>query len=199
MKNGINLIPEEILRARLIRRVRYGLVAFGVFYAVVLGIVFAAQRMEINEKRIELAEVETRQQKLLSSGARLSELGRKLADIKRLEVELTQRINASSGLSGKKVAWAHVLKRLSSDVPGGVWLRGISTSDADTALKRVRLTGSAVSNRPVAEFISALENSGLYKDLSLTYTQKREAATGAVYDFELYMDLKRTEETVHDW
>lgn len=199
MKTSINFIPEDILRARLIKKVRAALVSFGVFYAIVLGGVFAAQRMDISEKRAGLSTIEAMEAELFSKDAHHAELGRKLADIKRVETELTQKISAASGLSGKKVAWAHVLKRLSSDVPEGVWLRAISTSETDGALKRLRVAGSAVSNGPVAEFLSALENSGLYKDLSLTYTQKREASKGPVYDFELFMDLKRTEETVHDW
>lgn len=199
MKNGVNLIPEDVTRARLLKKVRSYLVAFGVFYAVLLGVVLAAQRMDIGEKKAQFAKIEAREAELLSSGAKQAELGRRLADIKRVEAEITQKINAASGLSGKRVAWAYVLKKLSADIPEGVWLRGISTSETDGALKRVRVTGSATSNRPVADFISSLENSGIYKDLSLTYTQKREGANGAVYDFELYMDLKRTGETVHDW
>lgn len=199
MKNGINLIPDDVVRERLVRKVRTGLVVFGVFYAVVLGGVYAAQRMDLNAKKASLSEVESRGASLFSKDAHHAELGKKLAEVKRLETELTQKISAAAGLSGKKVAWAHVLKRLSADVPEGLWLRVVSTSETDSALKRLRVAGSALSNRPVAEFISALESSGLYKDLSLTYTQKRESASGTVYDFELFMDLKRTAETVHDW
>lgn len=199
MKNGINLIPDEIKQARLIKKVRAGLIAIGIVYVAVLGLVFVGQRIEIKSKNATLSDIEAKRDALLSSGARQADLGRKLADIRRAEGELTQRLNATAGLSGKKIAWAHVLKRLSTEMPEGVWLRGISTSEAVSALKRVRLTGSATSNRPVAEFISALENSGLFTDLSLTYTQKREHPSGSVYDFELYMDLKKTGETVHDW
>ncbi|MBI2400841.1 MAG: PilN domain-containing protein [Deltaproteobacteria bacterium] len=199
MKNGINLIPDEIKRARLIKKARTGLIATGVVYVAVLGLVFAGQRMEINDRKADLSAVEAKRDSLLSSGTRQADLGRKLADIRRAEAELTQRLNATAGLSGKKIAWAHVFKRLSAEMPEGVWLRGISTSEAGAALKRVHITGSATSNRPVAEFISALENSGLFMDLSLTYTQKREQSSGSVYDFELYMDLKKNGETVHDW
>lgn len=199
MKNGINLIPDEIKRARLIKKARAGLIATGVAYVAILGLVFAGQRMEIKNRNAALSAIEAKRDLLLSSGARHADLGRKLADIRRAEGELTQRLNATAGLSGKKIAWAYVLKRLSSEMPEGVWLRGISTSEAGSALKRVHITGSATSNRPVAEFISALENSGLFMNLSLTYTQKREHPSGAVYDFELYMDLKKTGETVHDW
>lgn len=199
MKNGINLIPDEIMRARLVKKARAGLVIIGVVYLAILALVFAGQRLEIKNRKAARSDIEAKRAALLSSGARQADLGIKLADIRRAESELTQRLNATAGLSGKKVAWAYVLKRLSQEMPEGVWLRGISTSEAGSALKKIHLTGSATSNRPVAEFISALESSGVFMDLSLTYTQKREHPSGPIYDFELYMDLKRTEETVHDW
>ena len=199
MKNGINLIPDEIRTQRLAKKVRTGLVAFVALYAALLGFVFAGQRAEINEKRDALSAVEAQRDSLLTSGARHIDLGRQLSEIKKTEAARTQRLSATAGIEGKRIAWAYVFKRLSQEVPEGVWLRSITTSEADTALKRLRLTGSATSNRPIAAFISALESSGLFKDLSLTYTQKREHKSGPVYDFEVYMDLKKTEDTVHDW
>ena len=149
--------------------------------------------------RPALSAVEAQRDSLLTSGARHIDLGRQLSEIKKTEAALTQRLSAAAGVDGKRIAWAYVFKRLSQEVPEGVWLRSITTSEADTALKRLRLTGSATSNKPIAAFISALESSGLFKDLSLTYTQKREHKSGPVYDFEVYMDLKKTEDTVHDW
>ncbi|MBI2400266.1 MAG: hypothetical protein HYV23_04305, partial [Deltaproteobacteria bacterium] len=89
MKNGINLIPDEIKRARLIKKARTGLIATGIVYVAVLGLVFAAQRMEITDKKAALSAVEAKRDSLLSSGTRQADLGRKLADIRRAEAELT--------------------------------------------------------------------------------------------------------------
>lgn len=199
MKNGIDLVPAEIKRERLVKKTRAVLTAVGVLYLAALGALFTLQRMEIKNKSAELSAVEAKRDSLLASGTRQAEFGRRLAEIKKSEAALTQRINATAGLSGKKIAWAFVFKSLAADVPEGLWLRGISTSEAASALKRVRLTGSATTNRAVAGFISALENSGLFTGVTLVYTQKREHPSGHIYDFELYMDLKRTEDTVHDW
>lgn len=198
MKNGIDLVPAEIKRERLIKKARAVLIAVGLLYLGVLVVLFTLQRMEIKDKSAGLSAVEAKMVSLTASGARQAELAGRLAEIRKAEAVLTQRINATAGLSGKKIAWAFVFKSLAADVPEGLWLRGLSTSEAASALKRVRLTGSATSNRVVAGFISALESSGLFTDVSLTYTQKREHPSGQVYDFELYMDLKKTEDTVHD-
>jgi Tfp pilus assembly protein PilN len=199
MKNGIDLVPAEINRERLLKKARAFLVAAGIMYLAVLGMIFTLQSIEIKNKSAELSAVEAERDSLLAGGARQAELAGRLAEIRKAQAALTQRINATAGLSGKKIAWAFVLKSLAADVPEGVWLRAVSTFEAASALKRVRLTGSATSNRVVAGFISTLESSGLFAGVNLTYTQKREHPSGQVYDFELYMDLKRTEDTVHDW
>jgi Tfp pilus assembly protein PilN len=199
MKNGINLVPCEIKRERLMKKARAVFIGFALLYLSVLVVLLTLQRMEIKDKSAGLSALEAKRDSLLAGGARQAELAGRLAEIRKGEAVLTQRINVTTGLSGQKIAWAFILKSLAADVPEGLWLRGISTFEAASALKRVRLTGSATSNRVVAAFISALESSGLFTGVSLTYTQKREAPPGLVYDFELYMDLKRTEDTVHDW
>ncbi|CAG1066282.1 hypothetical protein BAC1_01890 [uncultured bacterium] len=199
MKNGIDLLPEEIKLERFMKKARAILIVAGFLYLAALAAILTLQRMEINDKSAGLTALEAKRDSLLASGARQTELGLRLAEIRKTEAVLAQRINATAGLSGKKIAWAFILKSLAADVPEGLWLRGISTSEASTALKKVRLTGSATSNRVVAGFISSIESSGLFTGVSLTYTQKREHQSGHVYDFELYMDLKRTENTVHDW
>jgi Tfp pilus assembly protein PilN len=199
MKNGIDLVPDEIKRERLMKKARAILIVAGFLYLAALVALFTFQRMEIKDKSAALSALQAKRDSLLTSGARQAELAGRLAEIRKAQAVLTQRVNATAGLSGKKVAWAFILKNLAADVPEGLWLRGISTFEADSALKRVRLKGSATSNRVVADFISSIENSGLFTGVSLTYTQKKEDPSGLVYDFELYMDLKRTEATVHDW
>jgi Tfp pilus assembly protein PilN len=199
MKNGIDLVPAEIKRERLMKKARAIFIAIGLLYLAVLVVFLTLQRMEIKDKSARLSALEAERDSLLASKARQAEHAGRLAEIRKAQAVLTKRINATAGLSGKKIAWAFILKNLAADVPEGLWLCGLSTSEAASALKRVRLTGSATSNRVVAGFISALEGSGLFTEISLTYTQKRENQSGQVYDFELYMDLKRTEDTVHDW
>lgn len=198
MKNGIDLIPGEVKKERMKKKARLIAAIAGALYLASLVLIMAAQRTGINERKEALAAIEARRDELLKGKAR-GDLGGRLAAAREAETELAARVNAMASVTVRKIAWSHVLKRLSAEVPEGVWLRSVSTSDADDAFKRVRLSGSATSNRPVAMFISGLENSGVFTGVSLTYTQKREQTEGAVYEFELYMDLKKTEETSHDW
>lgn len=195
MKNGINLIPDEVRKERLMKKARSLAAVAAALYLAALLSVIGLQRSWIKEKAGELAAIEARRDELLGGGRVRTDLGASLAAARAAEAELARRISAAASVPGRKIAWSHVLKRLSAEVPEGVWLRSLSTSDAAPALKRVRLSGSATSNRPIAGFISRLENSGVFTDVSLKYTQKREQAA---YDFELYMDLDETGEGAHE-
>ncbi len=199
MKNGINLIPDEVRKERLLKKACVFSALAGVIYLVALVFMSAEQRSEIREKRELLSSVEARRDELLGGARGRADFGGRLAAAREAEAELTRKISATDSISGRKTAWSHVLKRLSAEVPKGVWLRSVATTDAAPQLKRVRLSGSATSNRPLAGFISSLENSGVFTGVSLTYTQKREQAAGAVYDFELSMELKKTDEAAHEW
>lgn len=84
-------------------------------------------------------------------------------------------------------------------MPEGLWLRGVSSSDAEGGGKRIRVLGSAAANRAVADFIFTLENSGYFSNVTLAYTQKRDLERAHVYDFELNMNIRKNEETTHDW
>lgn len=198
MTGGINLVPDDIRKSWLVIKVRMALIAAGALYLVVLSAVFVQQRHAIGLKRAEAAVATQRMEGLLSGGANYTELASRLQQARLAEADLTKRLSVTAGIS--RTAWSRVLKKLSHDVPKGVWLRGISTTDAaEAGGKRVRLVGSAVGNKPVADFVFALENSGYFANVTLAYTQKRDIPTGQVYDFELFMGLKRTEETSYAW
>lgn len=197
MINGINLIPDDIKKGWLKKKVRKALIAAGIAYFVLLGGVLVQQRSAIAAKRVEAAQAAAEKEGLLSKGSGYLELAKRLQLAKQSEAELSKKLGAAAGLS--RTAWSNVLKRISNDVPEGLWLRGVSSSDGDGGGKRIRVLGSAAANRAVADFIFTLENSGYFSYVTLAYTQKRELEAGHVYDFELYMNLRKNEETTHDW
>lgn len=199
MIKGINLIPDDLKSRWRLRKVRKALIAAAAVYLVFLGAVFTSQRAGISEKKAELASLRAELDSLASSGSRHMEFAMSLKRIKAAEAELNGRLSAASGLSGKRIAWSSVLKKLSHDIPGGVWLRSISTADADGGSKRLKMLGSASTNKGIADFIFTLENSGYFDDVKLSYTQKKDYGKDFVFEFEIYMDLKDTGEVMHEW
>lgn len=194
---GINLIPLEIQRGWRARKIKTALVFAGIVYLAGLSFIYMDQRSAIGAKRGELDAVLNEKNIAASKVSGYSELSRKIAEIKGLEEEHKKRLGAAAGLAEKKVSWSTVLKKLSHGVPEGVWLRTLSTTDAQ-AVKKLRFLGSSASARGVSEFIFGLENSCNFTDVSLAYSQKRDLEKESVYDFEIYATLSRTEEILYE-
>ena len=197
MTEGINLIPDDIRKGWRRKKLRKALIVAVAAYFLLLGGVLVQHRSALAAKRVEAARAQAEKEALLSKGSGYIELSKRLQAAKQSEAELSRKLGATAGLS--RTAWSNVLKRIGNDVPEGLWLRGVSSSDADGGGKRIRVLGSAAANRAVADFIFTLENSGYFSSVTLAYTQKRDLEGAHVYDFELYMNLKKNEETTHDW
>jgi len=194
---GINLIPDDIRKGWRRKKLRKALIVAVAAYFLLLGGVLVQHRSALAAKRVEAARAQAEKEALLSKGSGYIELSKRLQAAKQSEAELSRKLGATAGLS--RTAWSNVLKRIGNDVPEGLWLRGVSSSDAEGGGKRIRVLGSAAANRAVADFIFTLENSGYFSNVTLAYTQKRDLEGAHVYDFELYMNLKKNEETTHDW
>ena len=114
-----------------------------------------------------------------------------MTEIQQAEAELKKKFEVSAILSEKRIAWSTLLKRLSNDIPGNVWLRTFSTSDInDQAGKKIRFV--ILRQQGCVEFVFMLENSG-YFEATLLYTQKKNYGTNSFHDFEVYSTLKTEE------
>lgn len=197
---GINLIPEEIQRGWRVRKWRLAFIGASACYVIFLVAAFALQRMEVDGLKAEEAALVSAKDALAGRSSEYSLLTKRLSEIRTAEGELSQRIGVASELKDRRVSWSFVLKKLSHEVPKGVWLRSLSTSDVQgTTDKKVKFLGSATNNRAVADFIFKIENSGHFRDATLSYSQKRDLGTESVYDFEVYATLRKTGEVVYEW
>lgn len=200
MIKGINLIPDEIQAQWRIGRWRKTIWAAGMIYAVVFAVFFLFQVKGLLDKRAKLKSIEKEKTALIAANAQYSDLSLKVETMRKTQSELQKRLGVASELSGKKVSWSVMLKRLSSEMPAGVWLRSLSTHDEETTgVKKIRFLGTALSNRAVGDFAFFLENAGFAQNVTLAYSQKRDLNSIHVYDFEINVDLKKTEEMINEW
>ncbi len=204
MIKGINLIPLKIQmswkRAR-VKRLFYITVAT---YVVLLSALYFNVYSAVAAKRGDLTRLEEKRVKIASKSTEYLRLVSVLSGINKDEVDLKKRLDLASGLTRDRVLWSNVLKRLSNDIPGGVWLKSLTTSDTGsgktgTASKRVRLLGSGITNSAVSDLIFILENSGYFHNVRLVYTQKKGLETGIVYDFEVNAELKKGVDGIYGW
>ncbi len=198
MIKGINLIPDEIKDEWRLRKWRRAFVLAAAIYLAFLGALYYSQYSVVRERRAEELALLQEKESFAGKSAVYLELSRKINETRLAEADLKKRLNVTEGLAEKRISWSTVLKRLSRDVPQGLWLKSLSTLDAGGG-KKLRVLGSALSNRAVADFIFTLENSGYFENVALSYTQKRDFDSGTVYDFELNASLKKTGEVMYEW
>ncbi len=198
IKNTINLIPEDLLLERWAGKMRRIFAAVLVLCLILLGAVFYKQRTTLDARHSELDALIREKEKLLSKSAVYAELAQKVKDAETSGTELKKRLSQAGELAGRRISWATVLKRLSREAPADVWLKSLSSSDAGEQ-KRLKFTGSAVSNSAVADFVFMLENTPYFQDVALAYTQKKDVQGGSVYDFEIGLNVRKTEEIVYEW
>lgn len=200
MIKGINLIPESVQKERRLKRWRRLMISSSFLYLVALVFVYAGQAKELRLKTEEAGALVSERNMIAAKSASFAELTKKLGEIREKESDLKKRLAVAEGLAGKRVAWSGVLKRLSHDIPKNVWLRSLSTTDAQGADgKRIKFLGSSTDNRGISDFIFVLENSGHFQDVSLSYSQKRDFGADILYDFEIFLTLKKTDEIMYEW
>lgn len=195
MVKGINLVPDEVKRGWFVRRVRRSLYAAVSLCAAFIVYVFTGQYGVISAKNAEAVNLEREKTSLAAQSSVYTELTGKLAEVRLKQAEVKKRMEATGGLAKGRILWSGVLKRLSADIPKDVWLRALSTADAQAGLsaaggKRMRILGSSLTNKGITEFVFMLENSGVFTDVTLSYAQKKETIGAPVYDFEAYVSVK---------
>lgn len=211
MINGINLIPLEIQAKWKRRKVRALFYTAAGIYILLLGAFYYNIHSGVVVKRASLTALEERKQKIELQGVEYQSLTATIAGIKNNERDLKKRLDLAAGLTRDRVLWSTVLKRISNDLPAGIWLKSITTSDAalsaaalsaggtDSGDKQIRLLGSGLTTAAVSDLIFTLENSGYFGNVRLAYTQKKELEAGTVYDFEVLTRLKRGVEGIYGW
>ncbi len=194
MIHEVNLLPEDLKRAFRAKKWKKLLALGAVVYFLALTVIYLYQRTVIDEKKALIRELVAEKNSLAAKSTQFGMLRSKVQETKRMEAEISRRLRLVQGIEAGRISWSYILKRLSLDTPKGVWLRSLSTSDVteDGGGKKVRFIASATSNRAVADFVFTLENSPLFSDVSLTYSQKKDFDSKTVYDFEVYANLKTT-------
>ena len=157
-------------------------------------------------KQDRLVELEERHRVLETRSSEYLSLRSQLTGVNAQERDMKRRLDLSSGLTRDRVLWSSVLKRMSNDLPGGVWLKSMTTSDiADVSeggageVKQVRFLGSGLTNSAISDLIFTLENSGYFSNVQLAYTQKKELESGTIFDFEVQVRLKKGVEGIYGW
>lgn len=197
--SGINLIPGEVRRAWMLKKIRLAFAAAAIVYVSFIAVVYLRHRLALTAKVQEAAALAIERDLELAKIAGYADLTKKLGEIQKAEAELKKRLGAAGALGGKRISWSAFLRRMSRDVPREVRLKAVSTSDTtDGTGKKIRLAGVSITNKGVTDFIFALENNGYCRGVGLTYSQKRFDADSATFDFEINAEVRLMDEIAYE-
>ncbi len=112
------------------------------------------------------------------------ELAGVIADIEKYNAQkkaFEEKIRVIEALKEKQKVPVRLLDEVSKNVQEGMWLKRLAFSGG-----KVSISGKAFSNNIIADFISALETTGFFKDVTLKdSTMSSTSEGGGVFDFTI--------------
>jgi Tfp pilus assembly protein PilN len=182
---NVNLIAERRAQrqrsAKLLRIGAYTVVSL----VVAIGIMYAYFSIAISVVQGEIVECD----------AKLSdpEFQTQLQRIEYLEqhcAELQPRVDLLQAVRDSQQAWVDVLNDLSRCIPNNVWLTN-AQSRRDQSGQSLSITGSALSQREVGDFMLNLKQAAWCGDPALNFTQTVGVAGHEVVNFDITAPIKK--------
>ena len=144
---------------------------------VLLMVVFACGVHHFLQKRTE--------NKLIANKGKLTreiqELERLIGEVKQFEnkkAELQRKLDVITNLRNNKVGPVHLLEELSVTVPKKLWLENISETTTPPSGHAISLTGKAISDEVIAEFMQKLQESEYFSNVNLIVAQAAGVVQG---------------------
>lgn len=157
----INLLPTKAKQRQ--STVVYQMVVGAV---VLAGVVFFCAIWHFLQKREEAkyrGEID-------SLNKEIAELNRLIGEVKQFEekkLELERKLGVINSLKDNKVGPVRFLEELSVTIPKKVWVLSVKENTVPPASHQVLMTGEAISDEIIAEFMTKLEESEYFKNVEL--------------------------------
>jgi len=159
----INLLPVKELRAEVQRRRELSVagVSLGATLLLLLGLhQYQSYRLSSLEKNVTELRKETQ---VLTAKAK------EVADLEAKKKEFEGKHKVILDLNKKKVGPVRVMENLAAATPPSLWLTGFRETGGS-----LTITGVAVDNQTVADFLRSLSTSTYFKDVELVETTHSE-------------------------
>lgn len=163
----INLLPVRGTRQRdaAIRQLVGAALGLAAIVLVCL-FFYSSLSTEIDETARKNAEIDAEIQRLKAVIGQVEEFEKK-------KESLQKKLDIIQTLKAQKTGPVHMLDEIATNVPEKCWLTSLSELN-----RKVTLTGIAINNEVIADFISKLERSGYFDDVYLVSTQQKEDKDG---------------------
>lgn len=189
----VNLMPPEILAARVFQRTQIGLGASVLVVLAVIGGVFLLSQRQADAAAENLAAEQSRTTTLQTEQAQYAEVPTVLAEVEAAET-------ARETAMGNDVLWYRYLNDIALSYPENVWLGGLTASVASPTTQSVlsaestdplatpgfgtiSFTGSSLTNPDVANWLDVLTATPGFADSTYSSATRTERSGQIVVDF----------------
>lgn len=176
----INLLPVKAKQRQY--NVVYQLVVGGVVLAGVFAFCGIWHFLQKREEAGYRADID-------SLNKEIAELNRLIGEVKQFEekkAELERKLGVINSLKDNKVGPVRFLEELSVTIPKKVWVLSVTESTVPPANHSVNLTGEAISDEIIAEFMTKLEESEYFSNVNLVETRSVGERSGVpIHAFQL--------------
>lgn len=177
----INLLPVRAAKKKesAVQQLAIAGISVGLVLAVILILFF-----------VKLGQISSTKDDITAANAKISELKSrigKLDALKKLKDEVKKKLDVLAELRKNKSGPAKRLATLSGVTPDRLWLESYKESGDD-----VRISGLAMNEELIAEFIRALEASPDYERVELVVSEQKDVAGTKLKRFELTLKLEHT-------
>lgn len=140
---------------------------------VLIGALFLIQKRELDNEKVLLEDARAEKQSLQYVLAKLE----KMENQKQV---LSRKINLISRLKARQGTGVIIMDELSKNLPDWVWL-----TEVDYKEFNIHIKGKSLSNNLIADFISNLEESRYFSNVSLISSTLRETRNNKYLEFSL--------------
>jgi len=140
---------------------------------VVLALFFLTQRNALNKERNLLRIVQDEKSKLQDVSAKLNKL-------RKQKETFEMKINLISELRDHQSVAVNIMDELSKNIPEWVWLTEITYR-----AKKIQLTGRALSNNLIADYIANLEGSPYFENVNLISSSQKATRNNQFMEYSL--------------
>jgi len=149
------------------------------FLVIALGAYLYVQRQAFSREEELLATARAEKVKLQYVTAKLEEQ-------KKLKESLERKINLINDLRSQQDSAVRIMDQLSRSLPEWVWLTEISYDN-----KALQIKGKALSNNLIADYMTSLENSPVFSNVSLISSTQKNTQRNEYLEFSLSASLKQ--------
>jgi len=170
----INLLP--IRHSRRQEQVRYEVVLAGLGLGVMcvgMGVMYMMTHGQLSEARSFNGVLER-------DIAKTKEIVTLVDEQEKMQEELRTKLSVIKGLKAARVGPVHMLDELSQACPEKLQLTGVEEEDS-----KVSVTGLAVTNEVISQFLSNLEDSDFFTEVYLNAIDQTEAGGVKLKEFSI--------------